>query len=278
VSSDREWRLWLIGQGIGASPSPAMHEAALRASGLRGRYSLVEVPPDRLAATVDRLRRGEADGANVTIPHKRAVAALCDRLEGDAEICGAVNTLIVDGSHLVGANTDAQGFELALRHLDLWPQPGAVAVVLGAGGAAAATALALARVPCDRLFVVARRAEAATALCRRLAGLVPALPLPWDGDAVRPVAAAADVIVQATPAPARELPLTARDLPETAIVVDLRYRPRPVDLVAEARALGRRACDGVEMLLCQGMLSFERWTGRPAPWEDARAALFRALQ
>jgi shikimate dehydrogenase len=94
---------------------------------------------------------------------------------------------------------------------------------------------------------------------------------------VAPLLADCTVVVNATPAPLEALPFHPRDLPATAIVVDLRYRPRPVDLVSAARAAGLRAGDGLEMLLHQGMLSFRRWTGLEPPWNAARAALAEAV-
>src|SRR4029077_10683875 len=103
--------LWLLGHGISASPSPRMQEAALRARGGEGSYRIVDVSPEELGGVLDRLRAGEARGANVTIPHKLAVAAACDRLEGDATLTGAVNTVVVEEGRLLGANTDAAGLE-----------------------------------------------------------------------------------------------------------------------------------------------------------------------
>ena len=270
-------RLWLLGHGVADSPSPAMQRAALRARGIEGGYEVVDVAPDQLGAALDRMRSGAASGANVTIPHKTAAAACCDTLEGDAVLSGAVNTLTVEAGRLVGGNTDAAGLEAALRRLDLWPDPGALAVVLGAGGAAAAAVLALSRVPSDRVHVVGRRPAAAADVARRLAGVAPVLTAPWEGGALAPLLAAADVVINATPVGLAGLPFHPRDLPGTAAVVDLRYRPRPVDLSAAAQDAGLRACDGLEMLLQQGMLSFQRWTGVEPPWDQARRALLDAV-
>ena len=271
-------RLWLLGHAVAGSPSPAMQNAALAARGIEGGYEVVDVAPAELPAVLDRLRNGAADGANVTIPHKVAAAAACDRLEGDAAITGAVNTLSVERGALVGDNTDAAGLEAALRHLGLWPGPGAVAVVLGAGGAAAAAVLALSRVPCDRIDVVGRRPAAVAALTQRLAGLAPVLGAAWDPAVVAALAAGADVVVNATPRGLADLPVHPALLPASAVVVDLRYRPRPVDLTAAAHDAGLRACDGLEMLLQQGMLSFRRWTGQEPPWDAARTALTAAVR
>jgi shikimate dehydrogenase len=269
--------LWLLGHGVSASPSPAMQEAALRARGLSGSYRIVDVAPEGLDEVLRRLRAGEACGANVTIPHKLAVAAACDRLEGDAGLTGAVNTVVVEEGRLVGANTDAAGLELALRGAGMWPPPGGSAVVLGAGGAAAAALLALSRVPVARLWVAARREPAARGLAERLAGVLEAAPLGWEAAALDPLLAGAGLVVNATPCGLDAIPLRLDRLAPECIVVDLRYRPRPVDVVVAAGAVGLRACDGLEMLLHQGMLSFRRWTGLEPPWEEARLALVAAV-
>jgi shikimate dehydrogenase len=269
--------LWLLGHGISASPSPTMQEAALHALGVEGSYRIVDVAPEELDGALRRLRAGEACGANVTIPHKLAVAAACDRLEGDAALVGAVNTVVVEDGRLLGANTDAAGLEGALRGAGLWPAAGIDAVVLGAGGAAAAALLALSRVPAGRLWVASRRPEASRQLVERLAPVLDATPTAWDPAALEPLLARAGVLVNATPSGLAGLPLRLDRLAPACTVVDLRYRPRPVDLGAAACAAGLRACDGLEMLLHQGMLSLRRWTGLEPPWEEARAALLAAV-
>ena len=263
-------RLWLLGQGIEHSPSPAMHNAALRACGLDWEYSIRDVAPAEVRDVVDELRAGRAVGCNVTIPHKRAVAALCDSLQSDAASTGSVNTVVRgDDGALTGHNTDARGFENALRHDGLWPEAGTAALVLGAGGAAAAVVLALSRAGI-RVAQSARRREAAGtripfvawerhAVLDALAGPVPAL------------------LVNATPAALGDLPVDVAALPDTKTVVDLRYRYGPDDLVPAARARGLRAAGGLEMLLQQAMLSFTLWTGLDAPADVARRALHAAV-
>jgi shikimate dehydrogenase len=270
-------RLWLIGEDIGASPSPAMQRAALHARGITGDYQLVDVDVAGLDAVLRRLRDGEADGANVTIPHKLAVAAACDSLDGDAVLTGAVNTLIRESGALVGDNTDARGLESALRAQGLWPEAGARVVTLGGGGAAAAAVLAMSRVPASSIVVVARSAPSAAALAARMSTVAEVSACGWSSQDVSRVMQSADVVINATPAPLQAMPFHPRDLPTTSLIADLRYRPRPVDLVRAAIDAGLRACDGLEMLLHQGMLSFSRWTGEEPPWSEARAALHHAV-
>ena len=274
------FRLCLIGEGIADSPSQVMQEAALAASGREGSYEIVDVPAQTLPALLHDLRAGRWRGANVTIPYKYALAAACDVLEGDALRTGAVNTITVtpDG-RLVGDNTDAAGFEMGLSTRRLWPLPGSRAVVLGAGGAAAAVVLALRRVPVLRTTVVARRINTARALADRLGDAVDSdigLAL-WDEDYLARHVATADIIVNATSVGLADLPFTPAQLQTSCTVADVRYRPRPVDLVAASLEAGLRACDGADMLFHQGMLSFHRWTGEEPPYQAARLALDEAL-
>ena len=271
--------LCLIGERIAASPSGAMQEAALRATGRTGSYEIVDVAAAALPAVLRDLRAQRWRGANVTMPHKRSVAAACDQLEGDAQRAHAVNTIVVgpDG-RLIGANTDAVGFEMGLRASQLWPQAGCSAVVIGAGGAAAAVVLALSRAPASRITVVARRLSSARALIDDVGDQIGSelTAVSWDAD-LDVVLATADIVVNATSAGLAQMPFTASRLPVSCTVADVRYRPRPVDVVAAARQAGRRSCDGVEMLLHQGMSSFQRWTGDEPPMRAARVALEEAL-
>jgi shikimate dehydrogenase len=276
-----QFPLCLIGEGITSSPSQAMQEAALVASGRDGSYEIVNVDAAGLPAVLNDLRAGRWRGANVTTPYKLAMAAVCDELEGDALRTGAVNTLTLgpDG-HLLGDNTDAAGFELALSGRRLWPVPGSRALVIGAGGAAAAAVLALSRVPVLRTTVVARRINAARSLVDSLtaAGVEGEMGVAlWDEDYLERFVRTADVVVNATSAGRAEMPFSPVQLQASCTVADVRYRPRPVDLVAAAEAAGLRSCDGVDMLFHQGMLSFRHWTGDEPPYAAARLALDEAI-
>jgi shikimate dehydrogenase len=255
-----------------------MQTAALHAAGVEGTYERQDVTAAELPVFMEAMRRGAYRGCNVTIPHKRLAAGLCDRLEGDAALLGVTNTVSVDARRLVGENTDAAGFALSLQRAGLAPAPGARAVILGAGGAASAVALAMARLNVARLTVVARHLEAALAIARDAAPEVPSMAVGWIGDEARRSLAEADIVVNATPVGLHSLPIDVEGLQASCTVADVRYRPRPVDLVAAAAAAGHRAVDGVGMLLCQGMLSFRRWTGLEPPWDVAEAALLDALQ
>ncbi len=271
-------RLCLVGSGISHSPSPVMHQAAMQSTGVEGTYVLRDIAPTDIDAFVAELRQGRYTGCNVTTPYKGVMAERCDLLEGEAESLGVVNTITVRGGRLLGATTDADGFELALSGASMWPRQGATALVIGAGGAAAAVALALTRVPLLRLRITARRQGAAESLAERLGGSGDVAVVPWDRAAIASTSAHSAIVVNATSAGLDDLPLDPRALPQACTVVDLRYRPRPVDVVTAALESGHRAIDGLEMLLQQGLLSFEIWTGRNAPAGAVRTALLGAVE
>jgi shikimate dehydrogenase len=247
----------LLGSGIAYSASPAMMNAAFAALGLPHRYVLNDVPSESVASVVAELRAPDVGGANVTVPHKAAVAALVDDVSGIAREADAVNTVVRDGRRLVGHNTDMPATEDAIRRL----RPDGVhhAVVLGAGGAGRAVGLALGRVGVDRITVV-RRSDGSLA---RLPELIVDADLLVNAS---PVGTASDV----SPVPA--------DLLHAGLaVLDLVYRPDPTRLVREARAAGATAETGAGILLGQAWRALELWLGLPAPVDVMRAALTREL-
>jgi shikimate dehydrogenase len=251
----------LLGHGISYSASPAMQNAGFRAAGLDWTYELLDVAPGELSAAVASLRGAALVGANVTIPHKVAVMALLDELEGDAVRAGAVNTIRRDGDRLVGSNTDVTGVRVALGAAGVEPS-GARAVVLGVGGSARAAAVALEGA--DVTFV-ARRPEAG--------GGLPGRVLAWD-EPWEPLVRHADVVLNATPLGRRgEMPMRPGYLPPRGAVIDLVYADGGTPLVRRARQLGVRCVDGWSILLAQGAAAFQAWTSLPAPLDAMRAAL-----
>lgn len=243
----------LLGHGIAYSASPSMMAAAFAHLGLPHRYVLADVPVEEVAATVQQLRQGGAGGANVTVPHKAAVATLMDDVSDLAREADAVNTVVRDGDRLVGHNTDLPATIDAIRRL----RPGGVrhALVLGAGGAGRAVQVALREAGAERISVL-----------RRSDGSMARLPEEM---------AAADLLVNATPVGtgSDQSPVPSALLRSDLAVLDLVYRPSPTRLVREARAQGAEAEAGAAILLGQAWRSLELWLGRPAPVEVMRAAL-----
>ncbi len=232
----------LLGDPVEGSLSPRLQNAAFAALALDWAYVPLPVAADGLAAAVRGLASLGFVGANVTIPHKRAVVALCDEVEPDAERADSVNTLVISDGRVLGSSTDGAA---VLSALDA---AGRRALVLGAGGASHSVVAALREAGAE--VVVSRRTDHG-----------------WP-----PSGEGFDVLVNATPV-RDELLVAPRAAQQ---VVDLAYRDdgEPTALVAAARAAGcERVVDGVEVLVRQGAASFERWTGIPAPVDVMRAAI-----
>jgi len=267
----------VIGSPVRHSLSPVLHNAAFAAAGLDWVYVALEVGPGRVPEALAGMRALGIGGLSVTMPHKEAVAAECDRLSDDAAALGAVNCVVPDGDELVGHNTDGAGFVAALAADGVDPA-GMACVVLGAGGAARAIALALARAGAAEVAVVNRtaaRAEQAVALL----GGVGRVVAPADaGESV----GAAGLVVNATsvgmgdPAPS-DLPLDPARLRAGQVVADIVYRPLETALLRAARTRGATAVNGVPMLVHQAAVAFELWTGVPAPVAAMTASVARQL-
>jgi shikimate dehydrogenase len=247
-----------------------MHNAAAAALGLDRVYVALRVVPADLEAAIRGLRALGFDGANVTLPHKAAAAALCDELGEEARDANAVNTLsfVTDGG-LRGDLTDGLGLVAAL------PSVPERAVVLGTGGSARAAAAALLRAGTRHVIVVGRRPEAATELARALAALEPAARV--EAAAAVP-GGVGGLLVHCTPVGGitdlKQLPVPADVIERMDAVADFAYRAdgAPTTLAAAALAAGVPVLDGLELLVRQGALSFERWTGVAPPLDVMRRA------
>jgi shikimate dehydrogenase len=232
----------LLGRPTSHSLSPRMQNAGFQALGLDWAYVPLPTPPELLADAVRGLVASAFAGANVTIPHKQAVLELCDELDEVAERCRSVNTLVIRDGRVLGSSTDGQAVT------DQIDARGRRALVLGTGGAGLAVA--------DALRSVGAEVSMAG---RRDAGWPP------TGEAV-------DVLVNCTPV-TEELIVAPRPGMQ---VVDLAYLAdgRDTALVATAKEVGCDVVvDGLDVLLFQGVASFERWTGLPAPIQTMRDAL-----
>jgi shikimate dehydrogenase len=255
----------VLGWPVAHSRSPAIQNAAFRELGLDWRYVKLPVPPELFEETVRALPASGYRGANVTIPHKHAALALADERSAAASAIGAANTLLfADGSGIEADNTDAPGFLAALGE----DPRGWRALVLGAGGAGRAVAWALREAGAAEVSVWNRTPERAAALAAELGVRHAERPGP------------SDLLVNATSV-GLEPPLEGAEalaalglgpLDPPPVVADLVYAERPTALLQWAERAGSRTVDGLEVLVRQGALSFERWTGRTAPVDAMRAA------
>jgi shikimate dehydrogenase len=266
ATTRKRTRLGVLGWPVAHSRSPAMQNAALAAVGLEDwRYQLLPAPPELFAEIVAGLPGAGFRGANVTIPHKSAALALATAPTARARAIGAANTLVFEsGREVVADNTDGPALIAALP----FSAQGRTALVLGAGGSARAAVWALLDAGADTVRVWNRTVDRAVQLCAELGGS------PVDG-----VATAADLLVNCTAVgldgsdPFDRLPVDADDLIDYGCVVDLVYAAGGTRLIAAAHARGVATVDGLELLVGQGALSFERFTGRAAPVDAMRAAV-----
>ncbi len=277
--------LGLTGFPLSHSLSPQIHQAALDHCGLDGSYALFPVSPDvpgGLRNLLVRLRSGEINGLNVTIPHKQTVIPWLDELTPTARAIGAVNTIFVRDECLIGDNTDAPGFLADLKRFRALAGADSdtvkTALVLGAGGAARAVVYALANDGWE-VILAARRTEQAQALANTFddhASTVTVAAL--VADALRPLLPDISLVVNATPLgmspDVGQTPWpSGLALPPRALVYDLVYHPRETAFVSAARAAGLPAVTGLGMLAGQAALAFEAWTGIRIPIEILLAAV-----
>ncbi len=272
----------LLGDPVAHSLSPLLHNTAFRAAGLNALYLACRVPPDALADAITGLRALPIVGANVTIPHKRAVLPHLDRLTPEAEAIGAVNTITrLEDGILRGDNTDAAGF---LSGLDLEAMRGAPALVFGSGGAARAVVYALLTTlhPAS-LTIAARTPSTGEALADAFSRFdshtaLRVVPLAEAGAALR----RSRLVVNATPLGMHPhegstvWPL-AEDFGPDHTVYDLVYTSTDTRLLREAASRGAQTVDGLEMLVGQAAAAFEQWMGQPMPVDAVRTALRRHL-
>jgi shikimate dehydrogenase len=263
-----------FGYPVAENPTQAMVEPAFRSLGLDWRYLTLEVRPEKLAAAVAGARAFGFRGFNCTIPHKVAVIPHLDSLGESASLMGAVNCVVNRDGRLIGENTDGKGFVASFRSLA--DARGKSLVLLGAGGAARAIGVEMALAGCSKITLVNRdekRGRELEALFRgKLRERVKAMGhdlavtyVPWRGDFRVP--GKTDILVNATsiglfPDVDARIPLAMETVPAETIVADVVPNPPTTRLVREAREKGCRVIDGLGMLVAQGVIGIEYWTGK----------------
>jgi shikimate dehydrogenase len=257
--------LALIGQPVGHSLSPAMHNAAFVADGLDFVYVCLDVGPPELPAAVRGMEALGLRGFNVTMPHKRAMILLVDELDEGARISGAVNTVVIEDSGLRGYNTDGDGMVMACQEAGI-ELSGRSVLLLGAGGTAAAIAVAFGNAGIGELHIANRSVERTAQLRDRLhetdlEGLVV-----HHLDSVEEAVPDAEIVINATPLGMKEgdpMPVPAGYVRKNRVFCDAVYRPvTQTPLIRLARERGVPVVSGDRMLLYQGVLAQKLWTGR----------------
>ncbi len=248
----------IIGYPLTVTYSPRMHKAAFEALDINGVYLALPVEPERLEEVLNALRVIGCRGMNVTVPHKQSVLPFLTETSKEVEAVGAVNTIVFKPDGLVGYNTDVYGFEALLRNLE-FDLNYKTFVLLGAGGVARAAAYVLRKHNPHNFYINDIIESRAQDLARKY----DAIPLKTED--LRSLIQRADLVINATPVDLQDKVIT--NLSDGAAYLDLNYkfqlRPRN----------GIKMANGLEMLLHQGVKSFEIWTDVRAPIEVMRKAL-----
>lgn len=269
----------LFGWPVTHSISPQMHNAAFVACQMNWRYVAFSVPPERVPQAVAALPALGLRGVNVTVPHKQAVMPHLDHWTAAAEAIGAVNTVIVsEDGQLTGDNTDAAGFIADLGAHDFDPA-GSRVLVIGAGGSSRAVVYGLAEAGARSVTVINRTVSRAVELAQTMQGYFPEIRIAAAvfPDEVDNCAGSADLIVNCT---SLGMDPNVEGLPwkedvefrEGQTVYDLVYNPAMTRLLQLAAADGAAAIGGLGMLVYQGAIAWQKWTGEPAPVEAMQRA------
>ena len=273
----------IIGDPIAHSMSPAIHNAAFDKLGLNYLYVPFRVKREELDKAIAGVRALNIRGLNVTIPHKVTVIPFLDELDPLAQKIGAVNTIVNDDGVLTGYNTDATGFLQTLLERGVEPR-GKNMVILGAGGASRAISFILAErgahlVILNRLLELDWAEELASRISQVFKKEVKALEL--NRQNLAKVLAKADILVNATSVGMSpnidETPVSPDLLRPSLTVFDIVYNPIKTRLLREAEAAGAKTISGVDMLVWQGALGFELWTGAKAPVKLMRETAIKGL-
>lgn len=272
----------VFGFPVDENPSVAMVQPAFDHHALQWQYLTIEVPPHQLGRAVIGARAMGFAGFNCTIPHKVAVMQYLDEIAPSAALIGAVNCVVRNEDQLIGENTDGRGLVRALTPV-LDPK-GKTVLMFGAGGAARAIAIELALAGVKKITLVNRDQRRGQALVDHLMG--PEVQARAGGvqatlEAMRDAVSASpdiDIVINATsiglyPDVTAELPLNYSSLQPNMVVVDVVPNPPETVLLKRARAAGCRTIEGLEMLVEQGRIGIELWSGVMPDAETMRAGL-----
>jgi shikimate dehydrogenase len=271
----------IIGDPIGHTISPVMHNAAFGALGLNYRYFPFPVKKEELKEAISRMRAQNFRGLNVTLPHKMAVLPYLDELDPLARALGAVNTIVNENGRLKGYNTDAPAFLQVLLEKGVAPEEKHI-VILGAGGTGRSLAFILAKRRA-RLTILNRSLAAARSLAEQVQKTFQTEITggPLEETALALALLSADIVVNATSVgmspQAEGTPVPSRLIRPGQVVFDVVYNPVQTRLLREAEARGAVAISGLDMLVWQGALAFEKWTGQRGPIDVMKKSALKAL-
>jgi shikimate dehydrogenase len=274
----------IIGFPVKHTLSPHFQNAAFAYLGIDAKYAPFETAPRELKAVLRRLKELGECGINVTIPHKQAVLKLLDSLSPEAKGIGAVNTVVFRSGKSKGYNTDGEGFIRSLKEDRNFNPKGKQVFLFGCGGAARAIAFVLAREGARSITFADQIEKRAKELSSKTGKDFPKCSvkhIPFDVARIDEEVLDSDLLVNASPVGMHKgdrCIVSPKALRSRLAVYDIVYNPPETPLIKEAKKLGLKAANGLGMLLYQGALSFELFTGKQAPVEVMRVALKKAVK
>lgn len=274
----------IIGWPIEHTLSPAFHNAAFKKAKLNWVYLPLPVEPEHLGPAVEGMKALNFAGFNITMPHKRAVIDYIDGLTEEAKIIEAVNTVKREDGGFIGYNTDCRGFIESLRRDAGFDPGGRSALIVGAGGAARSVATALAMNGAAAVTIVNRtpaKARLIALLIKENFAGCEVKVLAQNDEKILSDIKRSQLIVNATSVGMGNnpgLPIAVDGIGKDHLIYDLIYSPPETEFLLKAKSRGARVINGVKMLLYQGMVAWEIWTGQRPPAETMAETLLSELQ
>jgi len=273
----------LLGQPLGHSISPAMHNFAFEKLGMNYCYMPVEVTPENLATVFAGLTKMNVTGFNITIPHKIRIMDYLDELDPLARVIGAVNTICLKDGKTRGYNTDGEGFVRSLEEKADIRVKEKRFFILGCGGAVRAIAMTLASRGAAAVHISNRTFSKAEALAAEINEKISccAKAVEQKTETIQPYLKQCDILINGTRLgmhPDEDCsPIDTSLLSADLIVADIVYNPLITKLLKEAEQLGCTIVDGLGMLVYQGAAAFQLWTGVEPPVDEMSELSYKLM-
>ena len=273
MSINHEYKFYLIGNPVEHSLSPVMHQLFLNYYKINGNYNALLVQPDEIQNVIHKLGVEGAGGINVTVPYKETVMRYMDELSEEAQLIGCVNTIKFENGSLKGFNTDLMGFQ---RSLPLSAENQKI-IMLGAGGVARAILMALAGANCRSVSIFNRTVSRAEALAKEIRARYPDTKIniyPLAETHLKQEIADASILVNTTSVGMKSVEENHKLVPSSLLhqnlfIYDVIYNPLEPPLIKQAKELGLKYVNGLDMLIYQGLESLKIWLDQDLPFEDS---------
>jgi len=271
----------IFGHPVTHSLSPVMHNCAFSKMNLDYVYVPFSVHPDNLETAVNGARAMGLRGLNITVPHKEAIIPFLDEVSEEASLLGAVNTVDIRDGRLIGYNTDGLGFIRSIKEALGCSPKGKKVGILGAGGAARGVGISLALAGAMEITFFNRTEERAKKLADEIQKKTSASS---EGFSLKPIflknLKTVDILINGTSLGMKENDhkvLASEWFPKSGVVVDMVYNPPTTPFLQTAEAIGLKYINGMGMLVHQGALAFEIWTGEEAPVGSMQSILAKVI-